>query len=95
MNNFEEQILAHTAKRMNLQEAIAGCIAKNDEALAQISKRILKLNVLHQINEANDKLISDYSYLNVGPNEERSGSVKFGLEKVKELEVTLAQVSQQ
>ncbi len=95
MNNFEEQILAHTAKRMNLQEAIAWCNAKNDSAYKEIGSRNLKLAVLHQLNEVNDKLISDYTYLNVGPNEERSGSVKFGLEKVKELEVTLAQVSQQ
>lgn len=92
--NFGEQIAEHVEKRSRLQEAISWCNTKNDAALIEVAKRNLKLAVLHQLKEANDRMLSDYMVLSQGPNEERSGSLKFGTAKIAELEATLAQVSQ-
>lgn len=94
-HNFDEQLAERIAQRTKLQEAIAWVDTKNNEARAEILKREAKQQILHQLNEVNSRLISDYTHLNAGPNEERSGSVKFGLQRIAELEATLAQVSAQ
>lgn len=93
-HNFDEQIAERVTKRTQLQDVITLYNTKNDEARLEIGKREARLTVLHQLKEANDKLLADYTYLSHGPNEERSGAIKFGAEKLSELEDTLKQMIQ-